>query len=568
MKHMDKNFNGARAVMESLLAEGVDSVFGYPGGTIMPVYDALYDYTDRINHYLVRHEQGAVHAAEGYARATGKTGVCIVTSGPGATNTITGIADANMDSTPLVVISGQVGSAVLGTDAFQETHFTRITEPITKWNILVKKASDIADALAKGFYIAKSGRPGPVVIDITKDAQMELLSSFEYNKVESMRSYMPKPQLDMDKVKEAAQLINSSTKPIVIVGQGVQISGAENELKTFLSKTNFPVTSSLLGLSTLPTDYKNFVGMMGMHGYYAPNINMSKSDLIIGIGIRFDDRLTSNVSTFAPQAKIIHVDIDASEVGKIIDIDVELIADAKDFLLEINNLVNNTASDSWLSCFSEAHAIEQATIINKELNSTDKNLLMAEVVHKVTEAYKGEMIVVTDVGQQQMFAARYAKLTKSRSFITSGGLGTMGYGLPASIGAKVAQPERDVCLFVGDGGIQMNIQELATIMQYDIDLKIVIMNNSYLGLVRQWQEMFFEKRYSSTPMHSPDFSLIAKAYNIAYSKVECRESLEEEITKMKQYKGCYILEAIVKQEDNVFPMVPAGACLSDVLLKQ
>ena len=565
---MENNkFNGSHAVIESLIAEGVDTVFGYPGGTIMPVYDALYDYMDKIKHYLVRHEQGATHAAEGYARASGKIGVCIVTSGPGATNTITGIADAMMDSTPLVVISGQVGSSFLGTDAFQETHFTCITQPITKWNILVKNASEIPDAIAKGFYIAKNGRPGPVVIDITKSAQMEPLNEFKYTKVEYLRSYKPYPTLNIDQIDSSVKLLNSCERPMVIIGQGIQISGAEEELKEFLNKTNFPVTSSLLGLSSIPTNHKNFVGMAGMHGYYAPNMNMNKSDLILAIGVRFDDRLTSNAELFATNPKIIHIDIDASEIGKIIDIDIEVIGDAKQCLNEINKRIDNWASDEWIDKFKKYREMEQEKVINNDLNPIDNQLKMPEIIHKVTMAYNSEAIVITDVGQQQMFAARYANMSNSRSFISSGGLGTMGFGLPASIGAKVAMKNRDVVLFVGDGGIQMNIQELATIMQYEIDVKIVILNNSFLGMVRQWQELFFDSRYSFTEMTNPDFSFIAKAHNISYSKVENRDKLDEEIEKMKQHKGAYILEAIVMKEYNVFPIVPAGASLEQVRLK-
>lgn len=565
---MENNkFNGSRAVIESLIAEGVDTVFGYPGGTIIPVYDALYDYTDKIKHYLVRHEQGATHAAEGYARASGKTGVCIVTSGPGATNTITGIADAMMDSTPLVIISGQVGSSFLGTDAFQETHFTCITQPITKWNILVKNASEIPDAIAKGFYIAKSGRPGPVVIDITKSAQMELLERYEYTKVEYLRSYMPCPTLDTQQIDSAIALLNSCERPMVIIGQGIQISGAEEELKEFLSKTNFPVTSSLLGLSSIPSNHKNFIGMIGMHGYYAPNMNINKSDLILAIGVRFDDRLTSNAELFAPNTKIIHIDIDASEIGKIVDIDIEVIGDAKQCLREINKKIDNWASEEWIDKFKEYKKMEQEIVIDNDLNPADNKLQMPEVIHKITAAYNSEAIIVTDVGQHQMFSARYASINNSRSFISSGGLGTMGFGLPASIGAKVAKKDRDVVLFVGDGGIQMNIQELATIMQYGIDVKIVILNNSFLGMVRQWQELFFDSRYSFTEMTNPDFSFIAKAHNISYAKIEDRDKLDDEIEKMRQHKGAYILEAVVMKEYNVFPMVPAGMSLEQVRLK-
>ncbi len=564
---MNNRFNGARAIVKSLLGEGVSDIFGYPGGAIMPLYDVLYDHSQDLTHYLMRHEQGAVHAAQGYSRATGKVGVVIVTSGPGATNTVTGIADAFMDSTPLVVISGQVGSASLGTDAFQETHFTRITSPITKWNTLVKKASEIPAAIAKGFYIATSGRPGPVVIDITKSAQMELMEEFSYQKMDDMRSYKKKPELNEGDLSAALDLINSAQRPLVIIGQGIQLSGAEEELKEFLSKTNFPVCSSLLGLSTLESDHENFVGMIGMHGSYAPNINLNKSDLVLGIGVRFDDRLTSKVSEFAPNAKIIHVDIDASEIEKIIKNEVSIIADAKDFLTQANLGITAKASEEWINEFRAAKEIETQDLINKELNPSEGELRMAEVVHAVTKAYDSQALIVTDVGQQQMFAARYATTSRSRSFISSGGLGTMGFGLPASIGAKIAQPNRDICLFAGDGGIQMNIQEFATIMQYGIDVKVVILNNSYLGLVRQWQEMFFDKRYSFTQIQSPDFSLIAQAYNIAYSCAKDRGELQEQINAMINHKGSYILEAKVFNEDCVYPMVPVGSALNEVLLK-
>ena len=563
-----KNISGAKALFLSLINEGVDTIFGYPGGAIMPVYDALYDFTDQISHYLVRHEQGAVHAAEGYARASGKVGVCITTSGPGATNAVTGIADAYIDSTPLVIITGQVGSGALGTDAFQETYFTRITHPITKWNILVKSADEIPSAIATAFYIAQSGRPGPVVIDLTKNAQQEILNEFSYKKIESMRSYRRKPILDMEKIEQAIELINSAKRPLLIIGQGIHLSGAEEEILKFIEKTNFPTTTSLLGLSCLPSNHKNNVGMIGMHGFYAPNININKTDLIIGIGVRFDDRLISNSEHFGINAKIVHIDIDASEISKTINADVEVVADAKDFLETAIKRVTNKASKEWWDEFKVAREKEDELIIQPELNGSIGGVGMPEIINEVTKKFDSKAIVVTDVGQHQMFSARYANLDNNRSFICSGGLGTMGFGLPAAIGAKVAMPNRTICLFSGDGGIQMNIQELATIMQHNIDIKIIILNNNFLGLVRQWQEMFFDKRYSCTNMINPDYSLIARANNISYSKISKREDISSEISKMAASKGSYILEVEVIQEENVLPMVPVGAPLTDVILKQ
>ena len=562
----EKKLTGASALFLSLLEEGVDTIFGYPGGAIMPVYDALYDFKDKINHYLVRHEQGAVHAAEGYARACGKVGVCITTSGPGATNTVTGIADAYIDSTPLVVITGQVGSGALGTDAFQETYFTRITHPITKWNILVQSADEIPSAVAKAFYIAKSGRPGPVVIDVTKNAQQEIIDSFFYERIQDMRSYRKKPIIDNNQVERAIELINNAKRPLLIIGQGIHLSGAEEEILEFIEKTNFPVTTSLLGLSCLPSNHKNHIGMIGMHGYYAPNININKTDLIIGIGVRFDDRLISNAGQFAINAKIVHIDIDASEMGKTVETDVEVHADAKDFLNLVNDRITNRASDEWWDEFIKARAIEEEKVIQPDLNGSEEGVGMPEIIDKITKAFDSKAIVVTDVGQHQMFSARYANLDNNRSFICSGGLGTMGFGLPAAIGAKVAMPNKTICLFVGDGGIQMNIQELATIMHHNIDIKIIILNNSFLGLVRQWQEMFFEKRYSCTNMINPDYSLLARANKIEYSKISKREEVDSEIAKLVSSKGSYILEVEIIPEDNVFPMVPVGAALTDVIL--
>ena len=553
--------------MHCLIEEGIDTVFGYPGGTIMPVYDALYDYSDKIRHILVRHEQAAVHAAEGYARATGKTGVCIVTSGPGATNTITGIADAMMDSTPLVVISGQVGTSLLGTDAFQETNFIGITQAITKWNILVKSAKDIPAAVAKAFYIARSGRPGPVVVDFTKSAQMEMLENFSYEKIESIRSYKPRPEIDPEAIECAAELINSAERPMAIIGQGVILSNAEEELKKFLEKTDMPVASSLLGLSALPTGFVNYAGMAGMHGNYAPNVLNKECDLILAIGIRFDDRLTGDPKTFGRNTKIIHIDIDASEINKIIRADVPVVADAKEALTKLTEKSDKRRLEKWNDRFREAYRFEYKEIIDNELHPKTDKIRMGEAVNMVSEAYKGENITVTDVGQHQMVTSRYSRFNRPRSLITSGGLGTMGFGLPAAIGAAIGVKDRDVCLFVGDGGIQMSLQELATIMQYNVPVKIILLNNSFLGMVRQWQELFYESRYSFTHMTNPDFSLIAGANGIKYGHAEKHSELAPEIEKMKRHKGAYLLEIKVENEDNVFPMVPTGKSLDEILLK-
>lgn len=559
-------FSGSKAVIESFLQEGVDTIFGYPGGQIIPVYDALYDYHDRINHILVRHEQGAIHAAQGYARASGRTGVCIVTSGPGATNTVTGLADAMMDSTPIVVISGQVGSKQLGTDAFQETNFVGITQAITKWNCQVKRAVDIPAAIAKAFYIAKSGRPGPVVVDITKDAQVEM-AEFKYNKVHFIRSYTPNPVFDRAQIAEAAKLINLARKPLVLIGQGVVLGGAEKELLDFLQKSDIPAASTLLGLSAIPSNHPKYVGMLGMHGNYAPNIKNKDCDLLVAIGMRFDDRVTGNPEKFGINAKIIHMEIDPAEVNKIIYADVPVIGNVKETLPLLTEMVVANNHQEWLNEFKACYNIEYQEIIEQAIYPVSEHIRMGEVVNQVTQAYHHDAILVTDVGQQQMIASRYFRYTQSRSMITSGGLGTMGFGLPAAIGAKIGAPQRDVCLFVGDGGFQMNIQELGTIFQFHVPVKIILLNNSFLGMVRQWQELFFNKRYSFTEMTNPDFSLIAQANGIAYACVEKRESLEAAIEKMKNHKGAYLLEVRVEKEENVFPMVPAGAAVADIRLE-
>ena len=560
------HFSGSRAVIESLLAEGVDTVFGYPGGTIMPVYDALYDYRDRLNHVLVRHEQGAVHAAQGYARVSGRVGVCIVTSGPGATNTVTGLADALMDSTPLVLISGQVGSAFLGTDAFQETNFVGITQAVTKWNCQVRRAADIPAAIAKAFYIARTGRLGPVVVDITKDAQQELMD-FSYEKVKAIRSYKPEPAIDKLQVAEAAKLINLSRKPMVLVGQGVVLGHAEQELVLFLEKSGIPAACTLLGLSALPSGHPQYVGMLGMHGNYAPNIKNKDCDLLIAVGMRFDDRVTGDPQKFGINARIIHMDIDAAEINKIVYADVPVVGNVKKTLPMLTKLIAKTDRREWLKEFQACYKIEYQKIIESEIYPVSKSIRMGEVVHKVSEAYHHNAVLVTDVGQQQMVAARYFRFNNSRSMVTSGGLGTMGFGLPAAIGAKVGAPERDVCLFVGDGGFQMTMQELGTIFQSRIPVKIILLNNAFLGMVRQWQELFFDKRYSFTEMTNPDFGLIAQANGLGYSQVENRDDLDETIARMKRHKGAFLLEVRVEKEDNVFPMVPAGASVADIRLE-
>lgn len=571
-KYMEKSktetncFSGSKALIESFLAEGVDTVFGYPGGQIIPVYDALYDYRDRINHILVRHEQGAVHAAQGYARASGKVGVCIVTSGPGATNTVTGLADALLDSTPIVLISGQVGSAQLGTDAFQETNFVGITQAVTKWNCQVKKAAEIPAVIAKAFFIAKSGRPGPVVVDITKDAQQEL-AEFQYEKLSAVRSYNPYPSPDQAKITEAAKLINLSRKPLALIGQGVILGGAEKEVMAFIEKSGIPAASTLLGLSAIPSDHPLNVGMLGMHGNYGPNIKNKDCDLLIAIGMRFDDRVTGNPEKFGINAKIIHLEIDPAEINKIIYADVPVVGNVKETLPLLTELTAENSHQAWLAEFKACYNIEHQEIVERAIYPTSQHIRMGEVVNLASQAYGNDAIMVTDVGQHQMMAARYFRYTNTRSVITSGGLGTMGFGLPAAIGAKLGAPEREVCLFVGDGGLQMNIQELGTILQSEVPVKIILLNNCFLGMVRQWQELFYQKRYSFTEMINPDFGPIAQGYGIAYNCVEKREELENAIRKMKEHKGAYLLEVRVENEDNVFPMVPAGAAVSDIRLE-
>lgn len=558
---------GSEALLKALLEEGVDTVFGYPGGAIMPVFDSLYDYRDKINHILVRHEQGAVHAAQGYARTSGKVGVTMVTSGPGATNTITGIADAMIDSTPLVVITGQVASSLLGSDAFQEADVVGITQPITKWSIQVRDAKDIPNIISKAFYIANSGRKGPVVIDITKDAQFGEVKEFNYKKTTFIRSYQPFPTVKPEQIEKAASLISQAKKPLILAGQGIILAGAEKEFLAFVEKTQIPVAFTILGLSAMPTDHPLNKGMLGMHGNVAPNMKTNDCDVLIAIGMRFDDRVTGDLNTYAKQAKIIHFDIDSAELGKNVAVDAPVLGDVKETLPLITKLLKASSYTDWSNSFDIYYKQEYDKVISKELFPETGQLKMGEVIHKISEATNNEGIAVTDVGQHQMMATRYFKYKdKSRSLVTSGGLGTMGFGLPAAIGAKYGAPDRTVCLFVGDGGIQMSIQEFGTIMQTGIDIKIIILNNHFLGMVRQWQELFFDERYSETHMQNPDFVKIAEAYNIKAMKVSTREELDFAIKDMLSHKGSYVLDVQVETKGMVYPMIPAGSCVTNILL--
>jgi len=560
-----RSMPGSQALIESLLHHGVDTIFGYPGGQAIPIYDTLYDYKDRLNHILVRHEQGATHAAQGYARVSGKVGVTLVTSGPGMSNTVTGIADAMMDSTPIVVIAGQVPAALLGTDAFQEVDVIGITQPITKWSYQVRSSDEIAWAVARAFYIASTGRPGPVVLDITKNAQV---GKTEYQPVtiNHIRSYIPAPEINHEKIAEAAHLINASKKPLALAGQGVILGNAEKELLDFLRKADIPAASTILGLSALPSDEPLNVGMLGMHGNIAPNLKTNECDVLIAIGMRFDDRVTGDLKTYAKQAKIIHLDIDTAEINKNVKVDIPVLGDAKETLAAITKLLKENKHTAWREEFKPHWDKEIQTVINKEIYPEKGQLTMGEVVNKVSEATGHKAVLVTDVGQNQMMGVRYFKYTQTRSVVTSGGLGTMGFGLPAAIGAKFGAPDRTVCLFVGDGGLQMTIQELGTIMQSNVDIKIILLNNEYLGMVRQWQELFYHERYSETVMKNPDFIRIAEAYNIKGRLVTKREELDEAIKEMLATKGAYLLEARVIQKGNVYPMVPAGASVTHILL--
>ncbi|MDL2214884.1 biosynthetic-type acetolactate synthase large subunit [Dysgonomonas sp. OttesenSCG-928-M03] len=562
---MKKQVRGSEALILSLMDEGVDTIFGYPGGQIMPTFDSLYDYKGKVNHVLVRHEQGATHAAQGYARTTGKVGVALVTSGPGATNAVTGVADAMLDSTPIIVITGQVPTNLLGSDAFQEADVVGITQPISKWAYQIRRAEDIPMAVAKAFYIASSGRPGPVVLDITKDAQNGILD-YAYEKINFIRSYQPKPDVNPNEIKIAAEIINSAKKPLVLVGQGVILGNAEQELKMFLEKAGIPAASTILGLSALPSDYPLNVGMLGMHGNIGPNLKTNECDVLIAIGMRFDDRVTGELETYAKQAQIIHFDIDVSEINKNVRVNARVLGDVKETLPLVTEMLDKRQYPDWLAEFKSCYQKEYDAVIKKELYPDSGSLKMGEVINKVSEATDNDAVLVTDVGQHQMMGVRYFKYNQTRSVVTSGGLGTMGFGLPAAIGAKYGVPERTVCLFVGDGGIQMTLQELGTIMQYDVDIKIVILNNHFLGMVRQWQELFFEERYSETNMKNPDFVKIAQAYAIASQKVDKRENLDSAISEMLNHKGAYLLEVDVETKGMVYPMVPAGAPITNILL--
>ena len=557
---------GAEAMMRSLEHQGVTTIFGYPGGSIMPTFDALYDHQNTLNHILVRHEQGAAHAAQGYARVSGKVGVCLVTSGPGATNTITGIADAMIDSTPIVVIAGQVGTGFLGTDAFQEVDLVGITQPIAKWSYQIRRAEDVAWAIARAFYIASSGRPGPVVLDFAKNAQVEK-TKYEPTKQEFIRSYVPVPDTDEESVKAAAELINNAERPLVLVGQGVELGNAQEELRTFIEKADMPAGCTLLGLSALPTDHPLNKGMLGMHGNLGPNINTNKCDVLIAVGMRFDDRVTGNLATYAKQAKVIHFDIDPAEVNKNVKVDIAVLGDCKKTLSAVTELLKKNQHTEWVDSFKEYEAVEEEKVIRPEHHPATDSLSMGEVVRAVSEATRHEAILVTDVGQNQMISARYFKYTKERSIVTSGGLGTMGFGLPAAIGATFGRPDRTVCVFMGDGGLQMNIQELGTIMEQKAPVKIICLNNNYLGNVRQWQAMFFNRRYSFTPMLNPDYMKIASAYDIPSKRVFSREELKVAIDEMLSTDGPFLLEACVVEEGNVLPMTPPGGSVNQMLLE-
>ncbi len=564
---MDKKvMTGAEAVIKCLLEEGTDTVFGYPGGTIMPVYDAIYDYRDQIKHILVRHEQGMVHAAQGYARASRKTGVCIATSGPGATNLITGITDAMMDSTPVVCIIGQVPAHLLGTDAFQEADIIGMTIPCTKWNFQVTDVNEIPEAISKAFYIANSGRPGPVILMLTKNAQFDSLE-FSYKKTSFLNNYRPHKFLNYPSIRMAADLINSAKKPMLVFGQGIILSGAEKELDELLHKTDIPAASTLLGLSALPSEHPNYVGLLGMHGNYAPNILTNECDVLIGIGLRFDDRVTGDAKQYAKQAKIIHIEIDESELGKIVNTEVAVLGDAKMVMQALIPMLDESDHSEWKNKYRMLEQMEIEKVHREVLDENRESLSMGYVCNKLSLMLDHDAVLVTDVGQHQMIANRYFKFRQSRSVITSGGLGTMGFSLPAAIGATLAMPNRTVISICGDGGFQMTLQELGTILQNKIPVKIIILNNHFLGMVRQWQQLFFDKRYSFTEIDSPDFIKIAGAYNIPAWRVEQKDQLEESISKMINTPGATLLEVIVEKEDNVFPMVPPGAAVNEILLK-
>nr|WP_243745501.1 biosynthetic-type acetolactate synthase large subunit [Segetibacter sp. 3557_3] len=560
-------FTGSQAVLEAFIAEGVETIFGYPGGAIMPIYDALYDYNDRLKHILVRHEQGAIHAAQGFARSSGKVGVVFATSGPGATNLVTGLADAMIDSTPLVCITGQVFAHLLGTDAFQETDVLNITTPVTKWNYQVTDAKEIPSVLAKAFHIAKTGRPGPVLIDITKNAQLDKFDYDGYHRCDHIRSYRPKPIVRRQYIEQAAELINNAKKPFVIWGQGVILGKAEQEFKTFIEKTGIPAAWTILGLSAIPTDHPLNVGMLGMHGNYGPNVLTNECDVLIAIGMRFDDRVTGRLDKYAKQAKIVHLDIDPSEIDKNVKATVGVWGDCKETLPILTDLVKATNHTAWLEKFYDYRRQEEDIVIKHELHPTSGKMTMGEVIDSLNQLTNGDAVVVTDVGQHQMVTCRYAKFNQSRSNVTSGGLGTMGFALPAVIGAKFGAPERTAVAIIGDGGIQMTIQELGTIMQTKVNVKIIILNNEYLGMVRQWQQLFHDKRYSFVDIGSPDYVTVAKGYHIEGNRITDREDLVPALKTMLEHNGSYLLEVMVGKEDNVFPMVPQGCSVSEIRLK-
>mgnify|MGYP001308912024 FL=1 len=557
--------SGSEAVIKCLLEEGVDIIYGYPGGAIMPVYDELYKYQDKIQHVLTRHEQGATHSAQGFARISGRVGVAIATSGPGATNLVTGIADAQIDSTPMVCITGQVSSNLLGSDAFQETDIIGISTPITKWNYQITKASEIPEIFAKAFYIAKSGRPGPVLIDITKDAQFEEFN-FSYKRINGIRSYKPTPVINMDKIRQAADLINMAKKPLIVWGQGVILGNAEKEFTELIEKSGIPAAWTILGASAIPTDHSLNVGMLGMHGNYAPNVLTNECDVLIAIGMRFDDRVTGDVNRYAKQAKIIHFEIDPAEVNKNIQVDIPVLGDAKETLSKIIPLIDKKSHKNWLNEFKKLYQIEYDKVIDGELNPSKKGLTMGEVIKEINFQTKGNAAIVSDVGQHQMVACRYANFNKSKSNITSGGLGTMGFALPAAIGAKMASPEREVVAVIGDGGYQMTIQELGTVFQTKAAVKIVVLNNDFLGMVRQWQQLFFDKRYASTEMVNPDFVKIAEGYYLKAKRVTERKDLANAVEEMIKSNEPYFLEVVVEKEGNVFPMIPTGSSVSEIRL--
>jgi acetolactate synthase-1/2/3 large subunit len=562
-----ESISGSEVVLKAFLAEGVDTIFGYPGGAIMPIYDALYDYQDRLHHVLVRHEQGGIHAAQGYARTSGRVGVVFATSGPGATNLVTGLADAQIDSTPLVCITGQVFAHLLGTDAFQETDVINITTPVTKWNYQVTDATELPAVLAKAFHIAKTGRPGPVLIDITKNAQLQKIEYSGYTKCDFIRSYRPKPIIRTEYIKQAAEIINSAKKPFVIWGQGVILGKAEKEFATFIEKTGIPAAWTILGLSAIPTDHPLNVGMLGMHGNYGPNVLTNECDVLIAIGMRFDDRVTGRLDKYAKQCKIIHLDIDPSEIDKNVKVDVGVWGDCKESLPMLTDLVEQKTHSEWLAKFNQYTKEEVDIVINDELNPKEGEMTMGEAIRTLNELTNGDAVIVSDVGQHQMVACRYAKFNESRSNVTSGGLGTMGFALPAAIGAKFGAPDRTVVAVIGDGGFQMTLQELGTIMQSEVNVKIIILNNRFLGMVRQWQQLFHDKRYSFVNITSPNFVTVASGFGIAGKTVNEREELQQSIKDMLDHDGPYLLEVMVGRENNVFPMVPQGCSVSEIRLK-